>query len=376
MKNIEEKFYEIYNQKVLPKLETLEPQRKEVIRSLFIKELLLSIPILFFLFFIFKMFVMTFYNDREYLVLLILSFFAFVWPVGLCLMYMISIFRDAKTNFKNLIKKNCMNDFAKSLSLKWAYNKSEKLLPLKKSGIFPGTPKTEYGNTFYGEYNNFKFDIQEIKLLYKNKEKIKTLFKGIAICIPIYKKVSSQTIVTSKFDANIHNSELSIIKMFLFSFGWLLAALIFGIWWWKSLPDDTRLFICIIIAIIYCITYFYIAVITMQEERNLKVNLEYTEFDKNFNLYSENKTEAEKIVTTALIERLQNLQTAFGTKNIKCSFFDDKVMFAISTNKDLFELGNLFVPLTDKRQIETFYKELSSIYNMIDYFKLAEKTGL
>ena len=107
-----------------------------------------------------------------------------------------------------------------------------------------------------------------------------------------------------------------------------------------------------------------------------KVELEDVEFDKRFKVASENQIEARYLVTPAFMDRLKSLQTAFGTKNVKCSFFDDKIMFAISTNKDLFEVGTLTVPLNNSKQMTEFFNELSSILQLIDYFKLDEKTGL
>ena len=57
-------------------------------------------------------------------------------------------------------------------------------------------------------------------------------------------------------------------------------------------------------------------------------------------------------------------------------FYGDKIMFAISTNKNLFEVGSLFKSLEKPGAVNQFYNELASIYSMIDYFKLDEKVGL
>ena len=54
------------------------------------------------------------------------------------------------------------------------------------------------------------------------------------------------------------------------------------------------------------------------------------------------------------MERLNNLRTAFGTKKIKCAFFDDQIVFAISTNKDLFELGDFHRSLVNKKKVKEF----------------------
>ena len=110
------------------------------------------------------------------------------------------------------------------------------------------------------------------------------------------------------------------------------------------------------------------ALMTRKRKHFEKVELEDVEFDKRFKVASENQIEARYLVTPAFMDRLKSLQTAFGTKNVKCSFFDDKIMFAISTNKDLFEVGTLTVPLNNSKQMTEFFNELSSILQLIDYF--------
>ena len=49
-------------------------------------------------------------------------------------------------------------------------------------------------------------------------------------------------------------------------------------------------------------------------------------------------------------------------------------MFVLPTSKDCFELASIYKPVG--ADLETFYKQIKSIYDMIDYFKLNEKTGL
>lgn len=112
------------------------------------------------------------------------------------------------------------------------------------------------------------------------------------------------------------------------------------------------------------------------EERLDEVKLEDPKFCKKFNAYSSDQVEARYLLTTAFIERFQNLNTAFGAKKAKCSFYGDKIMFAISTNKNLFEVRSLFKSLEKPGAVNQFYNELVSIYSMIDYFKLDEKVGL
>ena len=327
MDKSEEKFYEIYYKNILPKLETLEPERKQMLNILNKSA-----------------------SDS-------------------------SQFKE----FKKLVKSICTKDFENELSIKWNNQSTRKKISIEKSNIFPKYNKIEYDDAIQGIYKDTEFYVQEMELLWERKKEPKTVFKGIAICIHSNKTVKVQTIVTSKNDTATHNRLMPIPMMFILSMIFLLLGISVLITILKGVitEDITRGIFGSIASIVAGIRTFYLAVRQIKYEQKLQnVKLEDLNFGKRFNVYSEDQIEARFLVTPAFMDRLQNLQTAFGTRNIKCSFFDDKIIFAISTSKDLFEIGNLFVPLTDKRQIETFYKELISIYNMIDYFKLTEKTGL
>ena len=86
--------------------------------------------------------------------------------------------------------------------------------------------------------------------------------------------------------------------------------------------------------------------------------------------------DSDDYVEPKMFERLYNNLLESNADISVCSFFEDKVMFAISTSKDLFEIGNLFTPLENPEKILDFYKQITAIPEMIDYFKLDEKTGL
>ena len=113
-----------------------------------------------------------------------------------------------------------------------------------------------------------------------------------------------------------------------------------------------------------------------QTKKMQNVKLEDINFEKNFNVYTKDQVEARYLITPLFMERLKNLETAFGTNNLKCSFFEDKIMFAISTNKDLFEFGSLYQSLKNSKSVEEFYNQIKSIQDMVEHFKLNEKTGL
>ena len=103
----------------------------------------------------------------------------------------------------------------------------------------------------------------------------------------------------------------------------------------------------------------------LNEKTDTSLETAKDEFRKNLHL-----------ITLAFMERLEAVKTSFDTNKIKCSFFDNTIMFAIRTKKDLFEIGSLFKPFRHSSCMDVFRKEITSILDMIDHFKLAEKTGL
>ena len=113
------------------------------------------------------------------------------------------------------------------------------------------------------------------------------------------------------------------------------------------------------------------------EKEMSSMELEDPEFNKKYNAYSQDQIEGRYLITTSFMERFKNLHTAFGTTKAKCAFVGDKIMFALSTHKNLFELSEgIFCSLKDPKQTKVFYDEISAIYDIIDYFKLDTKIGL
>ena len=93
------------------------------------------------------------------------------------------------------------------------------------------------------------------------------------------------------------------------------------------------------------------------------------------NVYSDDEVETRYLLTTAFMERLSNLKKSLKLKNLKCAFIDNQVVFALSKDKNMFEFVSLFKPLNQFENI-SFFDELFSILDLIEYFKLNEKTGL
>ena len=106
-----------------------------------------------------------------------------------------------------------------------------------------------------------------------------------------------------------------------------------------------------------------------------KIKLEDQKFAKEYVVLANDQVEARYLLTTAFMERLNNLKTVFGGK-ISCCFHDDNVSFLINTDRDTFEISDINIKTTDMTLPNRFFDEMMAITDMIDYFKLDERTGL
>ncbi|BCE00005.1 DUF3137 domain-containing protein [Marinicellulosiphila megalodicopiae] len=106
------------------------------------------------------------------------------------------------------------------------------------------------------------------------------------------------------------------------------------------------------------------------------VRLEDPIFEKMFQIYSDDQVEARYLLTTSFMQRLINLTEVFGSKNIQCSFYNNQLLFMISTSHNRFETASAFKPATFETEINTILNEMDEIFQIIDTLKLDEQTGL
>ena len=245
-------------------------------------------------------------------------------------------------NFAMKIKSDCLSKLLKVFGdIQWQNGKNIiNDWDLNRSALFSNFNTRYTDDEFSGSFNGVPFKICETNLLQiSGSGKSRTyipVFKGVVIQFKSNKIIRNRTMIATKGD-----------------FTAKIAFVVLGLICWGGSKISYK-----------------------DEEKLDEVKLEDPEFCKKFNAYSSDQVEARYLLTTAFIERFQNLNTAFGAKKAKCSFYGDKIMFAISTNKNLFEVGSLFKSLEKPGAVNQFYNELASIYSMIDYFKLDEKVGL
>lgn len=246
---------------------------------------------------------------------------------------------------------------------------------LNKSHLFSQFNERANDDTFQGKYNGLNFKISESEMKYvtgSGKDKsVYPVFDGVIILIDSNKNIKADTIITTKGDNNIRNSNNAIaiiIAILVYYFSSIL---------YSGVPSQFGPLLEFGLLIFSVLIYFALKSFFSKKTPMSNMQLEDPEFNKKYDAYTQDQVEGRYLITPTFMERFKNLHTSFGTNKAKCAFFDNKIMFALSTKKNLFELaGGIFSSLKNPKQTKIFYEEISAIYDLIDYFKLDEKTGL
>lgn len=363
-------FYKIYAQKVAPILQDMETLRKKKFIKLIIISSFLALGSLLFSFL-----------DKIY----------FVTAIFFVILLIIFIWYVAANDFTQKVKKECMPLLLQAFGdIQWHKKEtlSKSLISdseLKNSELFSDYNKREDDDAFDGTYKGVNFSGVETHLYILTEGRRKMywkVFKGAIIKFDSNKIIRNKTIITTKGDINTKNNDplyciflaiVLILTLYITIFDPGFAYSNYDpVYFVKSLMSSPLIVPLIILILVGLISKFF----DKSSEKLNPIKLEDPEFNKHYNMYSSDEIEGRYLVTTAFMQRFKNLHTSFGSKNAKCSFLGDKIIFSIPTNKNLFEIGSFFFPLTDQRQINTFLDEISAIFDLIDYFKLDEKTGL
>ena len=290
------------------------------------------------------------------------------------------------TSFSNNLKSKCMPSVLKAFGkIKWASGVDMKQgvqllsdFQIAASELLSVYTHRDDRDVFIGNYKGVDYTITETNLYTvrgsgRNKI-VYPVFNGVLINFSSNKKIRNKTMIATKNDLNIKGRDFSvIIALFLIGQGFLPFLFGYDSLYSKSPFLAVVLVICIVVALVWG---YNVLLNKSKKEVLNEIKLEDVEFAKKFKAYSSDEVEGRYLLTTAFLERFTNLQNAFGARNVKCSFYNNDIMFALSTRRNLFEIGNIFTPLTTTKHMKRFFNELSSVMEMIEYFKFNEKTGL
>jgi len=101
--------------------------------------------------------------------------------------------------------------------------------------------------------------------------------------------------------------------------------------------------------------------------RKTQVSLEHPDFEERFNTYSDDQVEARYILSTAMMERIVQLQAKWKDE-LRLSFIKDHVFIAINHKENLFE-PNMKQEI-NQDQIKRIHEEVEMCLDVIDVLDL------
>lgn len=245
---------------------------------------------------------------------------------------------------------------------------------IKKSGLFQAVDEVSFDDEFIGKYNDTEYRVSETSVyVYNHKNEPIITFHGIILLFNYFKKTAARTTVKQSF-VDIKYGIRGSFKFIATVFAVLFFACSYISMSSGRIDLHSALFFSglvtsfiILVLIISCLIIF---ISNLIDKITKGVTLESTYFNRLFSVCSEDQTEARYVLDTAFMERFYNLKKAFRGNFVSCSFYGDKLMIAISTDKDAFEIGNLDTSIKDPKCLLQFYKEMNSIREIIDILKV------
>ncbi len=358
----QESLYNIYFNDIYPKIEDIEIFRRQLLSKVLIQMCLFS-PL-----FGIMLAVLAYYDNKNIIEAVFLGIF-----VTIFLMVVWFLANPQKKIYTTKLKNDYFSAVIKAFAEinLWQRNKAiSEVLPdneLDESGLFSKFTQRKNDDEFRGIYKGVGFCVSESQLVLNDGfTRPNTVFKGLIIKFNSNKNISQRTIIVTQREGS--PSLFKALLGFVLGFVTLLIKMHFSL---------EGLILGIISGVICALfIYLYSNLGLTKKESKSDIKLECTDFAKHFKVFSEDEVEARYLLTPSFIEKFTKLKNVMRADTVKCSFYNNSIMIAIYSDKDFFELGDLYKNVSDASTVEKFYKEISAILDLVDYFNLDSKTGL
>lgn len=102
-----------------------------------------------------------------------------------------------------------------------------------------------------------------------------------------------------------------------------------------------------------------------------RVGLESPEFEKAYEVFSDNQIEARYILTATMLEYMLLLKQSFP--NISYSFFDNQVLINIEIKENFFECSSFFRSIINQKRIDKIFTQFYQLFAIIKTLQLNQK---
>ncbi len=321
----------------------------------------------------------------------------YIWVITFFVLY--APFYLHNSYYSDSIKIRCMKKIIPDLLNIRYYLEEPKeescVLPdseLKNSNIVKDYDDKSIDDIFFGNYNGIEFNIQEIELT-KNRENLLSEnsttveFDGMVLKADVNTGINGWIEIKTKETDKIMIFSFPyyfVTMCIIISFG--LSFVLFLFFYSGKIPFCDSNFSCIIAAIVSSIILSIIPSLIYAKQcckKNVK-KLYLEQKDQHLSTFEEINTQfiikasdnidhIDEIVTPEFASVLNELKNLYRTNYIKCKFCNDKIILAIKSKENLFEIGNFYIPPTNKKVAERFVSQISGIILFLDYISNINK---
>ena len=240
---------------------------------------------------------------------------------------------------------------------------------IKKSELFTYFNRTESDDAFSGMYGDTKIKVSEHNLKIHGSKGDTHIFRGVLILLDFSKKFSGKTIVKNKNRALtfLRNNPLWALIPITLTFPFFTIGINL-----KDTPFVSHLAFVFIPLISYFIILYILYRLYCKfskKKATQNVALEKINFARNWSVLTDDQIEARYILNPAFMEKIAEIKQLFYGSSVDFSFFENKLLIAVHTRKNLFETTSLFLPALSYYKVREVVSQLHSIFSVIDILK-------
>ena len=101
-----------------------------------------------------------------------------------------------------------------------------------------------------------------------------------------------------------------------------------------------------------------------------RANLVDPQFEKMFDVYTNDQVEARYLIDPVMIEKMKKLSELYETKGLSAAFYDSRLLILMKSNKNYFEPASIHVKATDEQTLLRMKREVGQIMTLVDYLAL------
>ena len=187
---------------------------------------------------------------------------------------------------------------------------------MKPSGIIPNHTLYNSEDHFIGTYKGVSIDVAEIKLRRKSGKSTVTVFNGLAVLLSGGTRPFTGHTIIAKDKTKL------------------------GAWAKSKITGLKR------------------------------ANLVDLEFERLFDVFTTDQTEARYLIDPVIMENLKTLQSEYNGDSLTASFYDEHVLILIASKTNHFEPAKIDVSATNETELLAMQSEFAKILSIVDQLSL------